>query len=122
MRFLGNIVERLRETYANRHEPESTRALVEMYWRFLLLMTAIIVTTTVSYGLWHVTRMIYGPEKSSPISSGVISERFSICLFVMATQLPKVLFLFLIRSFQWLYSFIRLFCSSKTSHTSQQFI
>ena len=50
--------ERLREAYANRHEPERSYVLANAYWRVLLCIAALVIFLSVCYGLWKIVSLV----------------------------------------------------------------
>ncbi|MBI4088318.1 hypothetical protein HY418_02990 [Candidatus Kaiserbacteria bacterium] len=50
MKFLHNILARLRDLYANRSEPEGARAFAMYFWRALLLAAFVTLVVSISYG------------------------------------------------------------------------
>ncbi len=55
MRFFIGILGGLRETYANRHEPERLHVLAYIYWYIVLSITALVILASLSYGLWQIS-------------------------------------------------------------------
>ena len=64
MKSFFEFWERLREAYANRHEPERAYVLASAYWRILLCIAAFIIFLSVCYGLWKIVSLVdvFGEE------------------------------------------------------------
>lgn len=70
MKLNIDILARMRNTYANRHEPESLRTFVDIYWRTVLAIAFLIVVLVVAYGIWNLSRILgdlgRAPEITTP--------------------------------------------------------
>lgn len=58
MMFQINITKKLRGMYENRYEPESLRALADVYWRGLLVVALVVAMCVVAYGIWSLLRIL----------------------------------------------------------------
>jgi len=50
MKPLQNTWGKLRDAYANRYQPEGVRVLVFFYWRTLIVLSALLIVASVTYG------------------------------------------------------------------------
>ena len=53
MNLPTHILERARDLYSYRDEPERFHALADLYWRALLAFIAIITVCALTYGMWE---------------------------------------------------------------------
>ena len=73
MRFSGtDIFERMRDTYANRSEPESARTMAKLYWRSLLVSIFFTLVVSLAYGEWVLYEVLHdigvAPQTTLPPS------------------------------------------------------
>ena len=59
MKFVPDILKSLRDTYANRHEPESLGVLAGIYWRTVLGVALLLLVIIVSYSMWNLVRILH---------------------------------------------------------------
>lgn len=69
MKIHFNIFSRVRDIYANRHEPENLRTFVDIYWRTVLMVGFLVTVFVVTYGIWNLMRILKDlgtPPDTSP--------------------------------------------------------
>ena len=65
MKFLNNILARLRDAYAARYEPEGLRPLADTYWRSVLAIAFVVAVLAVLYGVWDLADVLNGLSASA---------------------------------------------------------
>jgi len=70
MKWPVHILSRLRGTWNYRHEPERFHTLARIYWRFLIIVIAILISCVVGYGALVIVETFSTGEETLHVSGG----------------------------------------------------
>lgn len=67
------LFDTVKHAYEYRHEPEELRVLADIYWKSLLIFSAVVIVLLLGYGVWQLTSVISSLSSVSGSSSGSTS-------------------------------------------------
>ena len=69
MKSSTDILNKIRDAYAARYEPEGLRPLSDIYWRGLLLLAFLVLVCVFLYGTWGLVRVLNGLSAGADTSA-----------------------------------------------------